>query len=163
EERDAARETAERDRAEQTALMRSLLDSMADGVVVADERGEWVICNPAGERLLGQSGQAAVRLFRPDGGTPLPGGDRPTIRALVGRPVHDEIVLETPTSSKRLVLNVSAAPVRDERGALRGAVAVFRDVSEMSRLLEHERQARDQAERLRGAALALSSTRDLPE
>src|SRR6516165_6696827 len=37
----------------QTRILQSVLDSMGDGVVVADETGRFLIFNPAAEQILG--------------------------------------------------------------------------------------------------------------
>jgi signal transduction histidine kinase len=59
----------------------------------------------------------------------------PLMRALAGETValDDEIVRNGPTK-RDLQLRVSAAPIRDEEDAIVGAVAVVRDVTEISEL-----------------------------
>src|SRR5207253_2909119 len=76
-----------------TALVRSLLDSIADGVMVADAEGEGVMCNPAAERLLLSGGEHGARMYQADGVTPLLPEETPLRQALrhgAGR--HDVVV-----------------------------------------------------------------------
>jgi PAS domain-containing protein len=40
---------------DQTRVMKSILDSMGDGVIVADEKGALLLVNPAAERIIGMS------------------------------------------------------------------------------------------------------------
>jgi len=50
----------------QSRLLQSVLDSMGEGVVVADEQGKFLIFNPAAERLLGWGRSRAVqRVVKP--------------------------------------------------------------------------------------------------
>src|SRR5437868_8700103 len=37
----------------QTRILQAILDSMSDGVAVADEHGKFLLFNPAAERILG--------------------------------------------------------------------------------------------------------------
>ena len=64
----------------QTLTLRSVLDSMVEGLVATDEHGKFVLWNPAAERILGmgpvdlpgQEWTAHYGLFLPDGVTPFP-------------------------------------------------------------------------------------------
>src|SRR4051794_30611800 len=82
----------------QTDILRSVLDSMTDGVLVADARGHILLFNQAAEHVLGMKpstghiGDVAARygFFLPDGHTPYPPERLPLARAL-----HGEVVGET--------------------------------------------------------------------
>jgi rsbT co-antagonist protein RsbR len=93
----------------QANILRLVLDSMTDGVVVVDERGELVLANPAATRMLeqagvpasvqGDQGTAEGLLFLPDQRTPLPAAEHPLARALRGEPVEQvEIFVRPPKS-----------------------------------------------------------------
>jgi PAS domain S-box-containing protein len=76
--------------------------------------------------------------LRPDGREYLP-DEWPVARALHGEVVSDEEVeVRLPGGAVRIVL-VSAAPVRDEAGAIVRAVALFRDITE-ERLADRRRE-----------------------
>ena len=62
---------------EQTRILRSILDCMGDGVVVADPDGAFVIFNPAAERILGLGRRRDA-----------PGGVVPALRGLSARYGH---------------------------------------------------------------------------
>ena len=40
---------------EQTKILRSVLDSMGDGVLVTDDSGKMVLLNPAAEQMVGRA------------------------------------------------------------------------------------------------------------
>jgi PAS domain S-box-containing protein len=122
----------------QTDILRSVLDNLADGVVVADERGKLVLINPAAERMTGMGLKDAepeqwpevYGLYLPDGHTPYPANDLPLVRALRGEDVDDaEVFMRHAARPEGLWLSVTARPMRDEQGRPRGAVAVTRDVT----------------------------------
>ncbi len=123
---------------DQTRALRSILDSMVEGVVVADERGAFVHFNPAAERILGV-GRLAVapeewseryRVFLPDGGTPYPAADLPLARAIRGEAVDEaELLVRRAQPPADVWLSCTARPLRHEQGALRGGVVVLRDVT----------------------------------
>lgn len=123
----------------QTEILQSILDSMADGVIVADQNGELLLSNPAAQRLSGydptrlslnkQGGQAS--LYLSDGITPWSSGELPLVRALRGEEVDGaEGFLRHPQRSGGIWLSANARPLKDSDGASRGAVVVFRDISE---------------------------------
>src|SRR5690348_10655378 len=67
----------------QRRVLQSVLDSMGDGVVVADEHGKFVLWNPAAERLIGlgplhispSEWSSVYGCYLADGQTPCPTDD----------------------------------------------------------------------------------------
>jgi PAS domain S-box-containing protein len=157
EERAAERRQAAEALAEQAAIMRSLVDSMADGVVVADEHGEWVFSNPAAERILGTSPQ----LFHADRLTELRPEERPLARAIRSEVVRElEMFVRGPGVAGGAV-SVTASPIREAKGPVRGAVAVLHDISERKRvesaLRDNENTTRTIVETAYDAFVAMDS------
>jgi sigma-B regulation protein RsbU (phosphoserine phosphatase) len=126
-----------------TALLREILDSIADGVVVADARGRLALFNPAAERMLGvgqmdvpqQEWTTVYGCFRPDRTTPYPAAELPLARALRGETVSDVEVFVRNAGTSGRSLSLNAAPLRDGRGLVRGGVVVFRDVTQRAQEL----------------------------
>ncbi|NTX51543.1 PAS domain S-box protein [Myxococcus sp. CA039A] len=137
------------------SFFQSVVTSMAEGVVVADEQGRFVFINPTAAQLMGvdASGTALSEwsshfgLFLPDQVTPYPPEDLPLARAIRGESMSQvEIFLRNPEKPSGVWLLVSCRPVRDASGAPRGGVAVFTDITEFKRaeqaLLESEQKHR---------------------
>jgi PAS domain S-box-containing protein len=142
--RERGREQAasEEELRKQTRILQSVLDSMSDGVVVADETGRFLIFNPAAEQLLGLGAvdappdewSARYGCYLPDTVTPYPPADLPLARAIRGESVTGvEVFIRNPHSPEGVWLSVNARPLHDETGALRGGAAVLSDISERVR------------------------------
>ncbi|WP_017720337.1 CHASE3 domain-containing protein [Kamptonema formosum] len=177
------REMTERSRTaaelkKQTAILQSVLDSMGSGVAVADEKGQFLLFNPAGEQILGTGSTDAkleewseqYGLFLPDGVTLYPPEQVPLARAMRGERVEDmELLSRTPQKPDGVWLLVNATPLKDETGATRGGVAVFQDITErveatlaaaraLEALRESEARLREQATQLEQAFRELKQT-----
>jgi PAS domain S-box-containing protein len=135
----AASETALR---EQTRILQSILDSMGDGVIVADENGRFFVFNPAAEQILGIGAtdtppadwSERYRLFLPDMTTPFPPAEVPLARAIRGESVTGvELFIRAPHTPEGVWISANARPLRDETGAVRGGVVVFGDISQRVR------------------------------
>ncbi|HKW83788.1 MAG TPA: ATP-binding protein, partial [Burkholderiaceae bacterium] len=124
----------------QTRILRSVLDGIGDSVLVVDERADLMLMNPAAEKMAGaglttgNGGNWSSRfgLYLPDRTTPCPMAELPLARALRGEPVdHVDLYMlregEAPGAGRWLT--VTSRPLRDERGAVHGAVAVFADTT----------------------------------
>ena len=112
------------------------LQSIGDAVVTTDEHGLVETMNPVAEQRLGVSlhavqGSLIDQLFRilcDDSGTEV---DNPVLQCLL-----EERVIEAKTgramrssSGSEFAIQLSAAPIRDARGGVIGAVMVFHDAS----------------------------------
>ncbi|MCS6318741.1 MAG: PAS domain S-box protein [Nitrospira sp.] len=138
-----------------TNFLQSVLDNMAEGVVMANHRGEFQVWNQAAERILG-SGPTDVgidkwsehyALFLPDKITPYPAEDLPLAKAIRGESVTDTLLaLRRPDCHEVVWLSVSARPLLNETGQLTGGVAVFRDITAAR---QTEEALRDSEERFR--------------
>ena len=80
--------------------LRSILESLAEGVIVADQEGRFVFFNPAAERILGigsldiapDTWTAAYGCYLADKVTPYPAEELPLARAMRGERVQDEVI-----------------------------------------------------------------------
>jgi PAS domain S-box-containing protein len=130
----------------QSRILRSILDNMAEGVIVADQRGRFVIWNPAAERMVGLGPQAVppeqwtdvYGCFRIDGKTPYPSEDLPLARAMRGETVDSvELIVRNPQVPDGIWLSINARPLRTVRGQPRGGLIVMRDIT-AAKCAEHE-------------------------
>jgi diguanylate cyclase (GGDEF)-like protein/PAS domain S-box-containing protein len=152
--RDLSHTRALEDKVRQQAdITQSVLDSMADAVVVAERSGSMLMINPAGRRLFDlppadpQTVESfrSFTLFEPDGRTPMADGDRPLTRALLGEHVRSRPAFVrhvNPPQGMWLVVN--AHPLINPDGLLLGAVAVFHDITQ----LRHREEALTQQARM---------------
>ena len=131
--------TSEETATAQAALMRTILDTMADGVTVTRAPGEVVLRNPAAGELVGdvqvdERGVVAVDrygLLHADG-RPLTADDSPVARALAGEQVDQlDIVAIRPGAPEGRVLQVTARPIPGSDPPI--AVVVFHDVTAVRR------------------------------
>ena len=132
EERDAALQHADKER----ALRELIFNSISEGVVATDTTGRLLLLNRAARELHPtREGGASLEdwsrdheLLQLDGKTSYPRSERPMARALGGAVIDNwDLVLRRPGTEDR-VLRVSIRPLRDA-GQLVGGVVVFSDIS----------------------------------
>jgi len=121
-------------------LMGSVIESVTEGVVVADTEGRFLMVNDAARRLVGGKRDRSVGREEWSGvyGLYVPGTDRlyPADELPLAKAIRGDQVVETEVHvhSERVPggawASVTAAPIRDSRGELLGGVAVFRDITE---------------------------------
>jgi two-component system CheB/CheR fusion protein len=117
--------------------LETLLDLIPVGVfIMEDSASEQIRINPHGARLLGEEdpgraprGGVRLRLFKGESEIPL--RDQPLQQAArTGQPVnHVEAVLRLENGRERNVL-ISATPLFDEQGKVRGAIAAMVDITQ---------------------------------
>jgi PAS domain S-box-containing protein len=146
-----ARQLVEDQLLQQTRILRAILDSIGDGVAVADAAGHFLLFNKAAERILGngavdappQDWPSIYGLYMPDKTTPYPHTQLPLVRAIRGESTVDvPLYLDRAGGPSGVWLSISGCPLKDETGKLRGGVAVFRDITE--RRLAHEQLQAEQ-------------------
>jgi sigma-B regulation protein RsbU (phosphoserine phosphatase) len=143
--RGRARRGQKRGAARPALLLREILDSITEGVVVADARGRLVLFNPAAERMLGiglvdvppAEWTTRYGCFLPDRATPFPAGELPLARALRGETVTEVELYVKNAGTNGASLSVSATPLHSRRGGVSGGVVVFRDVTSRVEELRH--------------------------
>jgi two-component system, NtrC family, sensor kinase len=153
-----ARQIAETALWEQSEVLRSILDNMADAVIVADESEHFLVFNPAAERMFGRGATLSTSdewserygLFLPDTVTPFPGAELPLARAVRGEATdHIEIYVRHAGNPAGSWVIVSGRPLRDENGQPRGGVVVCREITERKTA---EEKLRQQNQKLQEAA-----------
>jgi len=122
----------------QTLMLQSVLDSMEEGLVVADEQRKFIIWNPAAARIVGLGGTnvppqewgSYYGTYLPDTITPFPNDQNPLVRAIRGEVSSAEMFIRNPKLEQGVWIESNGAPLRDKNGALRGGVVAFRDITQ---------------------------------
>jgi PAS domain S-box-containing protein len=123
---------------DKTLMLQSVLDSMSDGLVVADQRGKVVIWNPAADKLL-SPGAANIGveewshhygLYLPDTVTPFPPDQLPLTRAINGEASTAVMFVRNPSFAVGVFVEAHASPLKDKHGIVNGGVVAFRDITE---------------------------------
>lgn len=138
--------------------LQALMEHVPEGITIADGPDARIrMVSRHGDELLGgahaglTAGDVAGRwrVYREDGETPLDDEDLPLLRAIrSGETVRDAEIVQRNESGKKLVLLCNAAPIRDEAGGIRGAVAAWRDISDRKRMLEALRESEERFRRV---------------
>jgi PAS domain S-box-containing protein len=136
---DLRRRSAAEMRAERLVLERTL-QQLPAGVMLAEApSGRIVLANEQAAEILGRplaagdSIETSFALFTPEN-EPLAPERSPLARAIRDQEViADEDLLYLAGSGRRIIVRVSAAPIRDEAGHVSAGVLVFQDVSERVR------------------------------
>lgn len=120
---------------EKSELLNSVLENISDGVAVANEKGEFLVFNPAAENITGRvAGNANVDewskrtgVFRTDGVTPVPYIEGPLAKAIRGEETNDmELLLRNPIHPEGIIVSASSRPFKDKKGY---GVAIFRNIT----------------------------------
>lgn len=126
---------------EHSDLLESVFTSISDPILVLDAKGDATMWNQAAAPLLGAAPAErrpvpyagwsnGLGLFNEDRTTPILAEELPWARALRGENVERLSAFVTdPASPDGAWLSISARPLRDHDGSIRGAVAVNRDIT----------------------------------
>ncbi len=147
------RKEAEEALAVQNARLRAVLDSMPAGLTMYEGNPlKPVLVNRRGEELLGRSLPDSIapedmaayfQAYRAGTDQLYPAESMPVMRAMSGESVYiNDMEIAKPDGS-RIMLGVWGAPVLDSSGAIMGAVAIFRDITEHRRAEETLRRSEE--------------------
>ncbi len=144
----------------QTGLLHAILHGLAEGVVVADVCGNFLLCNPKAQRMLGLHANALsvgtwimlCHVYDANDVALLPEALDPLAAAIRGAPLCERLVCLRGIAGARAHVNVSAMPLRDDRGEVLGGVALLCDVTATRRIEDrlHETHQTDALGRLAG-------------
>jgi len=133
--------------ARSVSQLETIFDVIPDSVRVADTDGRTIRTNTQAQQDHAPNAPATLRelwqLDRPRtlDGTSLFMHEHPTARALRGERVRGETLMVRRGPENQVIIDVNANPLYDERGRIRGAVTVERDVTfrvQLAKKLEEE-------------------------
>ncbi|HEX2923654.1 MAG TPA: PAS domain-containing sensor histidine kinase, partial [Chloroflexota bacterium] len=128
------------------AEMETIIGSIADAVIIYDDKAKRIRMNPAAQRMLGvaesefgseewEKRLEGLRMETAEGRPPRL-EDIPGYRAFQGETVHGMMVVVRNPEGKTLWASVSAAPIRTQDGGLLGAVTSATDITQLHELQE---------------------------
>ena len=128
-------------------FLKTLLDSLSDGVVACDEKGILALFNPASQEIFGtqqplnsKQWSRHYNLYHSDGETYLEEEELPLYRAFQGETFNDVELVTIDQSNKLRVLIANGSPILDPQGDKLGAVVILRDVTQRK---QKEKQLKD--------------------
>ncbi len=119
--------------------LQAILNSIAEGVIVADINGKFLFFNPAAGKILGiglkdvtpVEWTSVYGCYFPDKITPYPPEQLPLARTIRNEEVRDELIfIKNPQRPKGVYINVSACPLKETNGTVCGGTVIFRDITE---------------------------------
>jgi PAS domain S-box-containing protein len=122
----------------QQLMLQSVLDSMVEGLVAADEQGNFILWNRAAKDIIGMGAadispaewSAHYGTFLPDMVTPFPIELDPLLRAVKGEFSSAEMFIQNHSLGRGTWIETRGAPLRGNDGKLWGGVIAFRDISQ---------------------------------
>jgi PAS domain S-box-containing protein len=121
-------------------ILRSILSDMGDAVIVADKDENFLLFNPAAERMFGAGAiktnasewSQRYGLYLPDKVTPFPHEQLPLIRSIHGEEVNNvEMFVRHEKAPHGIWTRTNGRPLRDPNGELVGGVIVCRDITQI--------------------------------
>ncbi|UCG62270.1 MAG: SpoIIE family protein phosphatase [Candidatus Zixiibacteriota bacterium] len=138
----------------ETRLLKDIFSQIAEGVIVADLDGRFLLFNAAAEKMLGLGAQdvtpdrwtEAYGCYLPDTVTPYPPANLPLARALRGEEITDDVIyIKNPRKPLGIWISLSGKPLVDENGSIWGGFVIIRDIS---RQTEAERKTYSVSQKL---------------
>jgi PAS domain S-box-containing protein len=125
--------------------MRSILDYLPEGVIIAAADGHIVEFNSAAKEILGvplydippADWAAAYGCYQVDTDTPLPPEAFPLVRAIHGEATDEELIyIRNPIRPAGMWILAAGKPLRGPSGEIVGGIILFRDATEQMRAAE---------------------------
>jgi PAS domain S-box-containing protein len=141
------------------AKVNAILDQIPESAAIYDAGGRLERMNTAAMREPSQlftpdpEGRLQKNRHRYIDGSPLAPSELPSMRALRGETVKSDYLIHDPRSNDDRVVNLKAAPIRDDRSHIIGSVVLSRDVTDERQNAEREAWRRRRAEALANLGL----------
>ncbi|MEM9946645.1 MAG: PAS domain-containing protein [Cyanobacteria bacterium P01_D01_bin.36] len=121
----------------QTKLLQTIVNSIGDGLIAANQQGEFIAINEAAHRMFGQLSNdepyedwaKTYGLYLPDQKTLIPQEELPLFKAMQGESVTVEMFVRSSKRKEGRWINVSGYPLIDESNEISGGIIVCQDVT----------------------------------
>ena len=141
------------------AKVNAILDQIPESAAIYDASGRLERMNAAALREPAQlftpdpEGRLRTNRHRYIDGSPLSQSELPSLRALRGDVVKSDYLMHDGRTNDDRVINLKAAPIRDDRSRIIGSVVLSRDVTDERQTAERESWRRRRAEALANLGL----------
>jgi two-component system cell cycle sensor histidine kinase/response regulator CckA len=130
-------------------LQDAILNSLNEGIVVADRAGKCLLFNPQAERILGagprdvdpETWARHYGVFATNGSDVLAARDNPLVRAMLGEQVPEVEALVRNETIRARVISIAGTPLSGTSSDALGGVAVLRDITQQRELESQLRQS----------------------
>jgi PAS domain S-box-containing protein len=135
-----ARKRAAQELSRTNEILQSILANMGDAVIVADKDNNFLVFNPAAERMFGKGAiempstewSHRYGLYLSDKVTPFPHDQLPMTRSIRGEEVDNvEMFVRHEKAPHGFWTEITGRPLRDSNGDLLGGVIVCRDITQI--------------------------------
>jgi PAS domain S-box-containing protein len=146
------------------AKVTAILDQIPESAAIYDAQGRLERMNAAAQRepavLFSSDPVSRARdgRHRTMDGRPLAIEELPSFRALRGEAVKSDYLVYDPRTDDDRILNLKAAPIRDDQNRIIGSVLLSRDVTDERQNAERESWRRRRAECLANLGLEMVAT-----
>ena len=129
----------------QNSLLDTVLNSISNGVIVANAEGEFLYFNPVAEEIVGigatevapEEWEQIYGTFYPDKVTPFPSTELPLYKTIQGETVDDvEVFIRNQNKPNGVFISVGGRPLYDQSGSLIGGVVIFHDITQLKKSAE---------------------------
>ena len=116
-----------------------VIETLAEGVIIADKNGKFILFNPVAEKILGVGNENVASsewtqvygCYYPDQKTPYPSSELPLARAIRGQVVRNEtLYINNPMRPQGVYINISATPLCHGEDNIVGGIVIFDDITE---------------------------------
>jgi PAS domain S-box-containing protein len=121
-------------------ILQSILSNMGDAVIVANKDNNFLVFNPAAERMFGKGAiqmpstewSHCYGLYLPDKVTPFPHDRLPMTRSIRGEEVDNvEMFVRHEKAPHGIWTEITGRPLRSAQGEVLGGVIVCRDITQI--------------------------------
>jgi len=137
---------------QEMAKVNAILDQIPESAAIYDASGNLVRINAAAQRdpsvLFGAEKRTGPHQHLSGDGFPLAPDELPAARALAGETLRSDYVIRDSRNDDDRIVNLQAAPIRDDASRIIGSVVLSRDVTDDRQKAESEAWRRRRAESL---------------
>ncbi len=126
----------------------SILETMAEGVVIVDADGKPTYSNPMAQKILRVDEQGFLQRQYGDhrwqsffiDGRPLPHAEHPLYKMMANNhdAVYDQEIAIRPNGADLVYISINAATLRDDEGKITGGVCTFMDVTNRRKIAQQK-------------------------